>query len=414
MPTDITITRASARVINEELILDAFTERDSEVVNLVAGAPDPESAVHRIMQVGARTLGHAQTTVDTAIVEQAFDGMSRQFESRLEQTIEQFGEITDGLLDDESGALTTALGTFGNQLNELLGKTFDPDDKRSVLALFERILGEANTRQVDAVRRVVDPDDDESPLGRHRTEIIKTVKEMETKFGKQLAELSERFAVQKAQVELIEKTAGKGFTFEELVHTAVSHVAAGHADIAERVGRTPGVAGNHAGDEVVTLCLDDTRGAPARYALELKDRKLGLNATFEELERAMTNRDASVAVAVFSRQEHAPMPGPFHFWGNYGIVVLDKDAVDDGALRLACLWARMTVRRHLSDETSDVDFDRIAALIEEGRRALDRISSIRRYHTQARKCIDQASTQAAEMTVEIESVLDQISDELSR
>lgn len=148
--------------------------------------------------------------------------------------------------------------------------------------------------------------------------------------------------------------------------------------------------------------------------LELKDRKLGLNATFEELDRAMANREAGVGLAVFSRQEHAPVPGPFHFWGSYEIVVLDKDLVDDGALRLACLWARMTVRRQLSDETSDVDFDRIAALIDEERRALDRISSIRRYHTQARKSIDQASGQAGEMTAEVEAVLDQISGELNR
>jgi hypothetical protein len=94
--------------------------------------------------------------------------------------------------------------------------------------------------------------------------------------------------------------------------------------------------------------------------------------------------------------------------------VLDKDTMDDGALRLACLWARMMVRRHLSDETTEVDFDRVAALIEDGRRALDRITAIRRYHSSARKCIDQASGQAGDMTTELGTVLDQIAAEISR
>ena len=414
MSTDITITRAPARIIDGALHLDGFQERDPEVVNLVVASEDAETAVHRVMQVGARALGLAQTTIDTALVETSFHGMSREFEGRLEQTVAQIGKVTQNLLDEESGTLPKALKGFAEQLDALLGKTFDPDSKKSVLALFETLLGEAAKSQVDAVRRVVDPDDEHSPLGRHRAEIVKTVKDLEEKLGKAVADVSEKIAVQKAQADLIEKSSGKGFTFEEFVHTAVSRVAVAHADIAERVGRTTGATGTQAGDEVVTLCLDDTRGAAARYVLELKDRKLGLNATYGELDRAMANREATVGLAVFSREGHSPVPGPFQFWDNYGIVVLDKDTMDDGALKLACLWARMTVRRQLSDETTEVDFDRVAALIEEGRRALDRISAIRRYHSSARKCIDQASGQAGDMTAELATVLDQIAAEISR
>jgi len=414
MSTDITITRAPARIIDGALHLDGFQERDPEVVNLVVASEDAETAVHRVMQVGARALGLAQTTLDTALVETSFDGMSREFEGRLDQTVEQISKVAQNLLDEESGTLPKALKAFAEELDALLGKTFDPDSKKSVLALFETLLGEAAKRQVDAVRRVVDPDDEDSPLGRHRAEIVKTVKELEEKLGKAVADVSEKIAVQKAQADLIEKSSGKGFTFEEFVHTAVSRVAVAHADIAERVGRTTGATGTQAGDEVVTLCLDDTRGAAVRYVLELKDRKLGLNATYGELDRAMANREATVGLAVFSREGHAPVPGPFQFWDNYGIVVLDKDTMDDGALKLACLWARMTVRRQLSDETTEVDFDRVAALIEEGRRAMDRISAIRRYHSSARKCIDQASGQAGDMTAELATVLDQIAAEISR
>ena len=74
----------------------------------------------------------------------------------------------------------------------------------------------------------------------------------------------------------------------------------------------------------------------------------------------------------------------------------------------------MMVRRDLSDETTEVNFNRIESLIDDGRRALDRISTVRRYHTSARKCIDQATGQVGELASELEVVLDTIANEIRR
>lgn len=43
-----------------------------------------------------------------------------------------------------------------------------------------------------------------------------------------------------------------------------------------------------------------------------------------------------------------------------------------------------------------------------------RITAIRRYRSSARKCIDQASGQAGDMTTELATVLDQIAAEIRR
>ena len=190
--------------------------------------------------------------------------MSREFDGRLEATVEQLDRMTGELLDEESGSLSQAFSAFRTQLDDMLGQTFDPDSKTSVLSAFERIFSDAAQRQLDSFRRVIDPNDADSPMGQHRAEIVKTVKETEDRLAKALADVSEKIAVTKAQAELIDKTATKGFSFEELVHRTVSRLAGAHADIAEHVGSTSGVAGSKAGDEVVTLCLDDTRGATAR------------------------------------------------------------------------------------------------------------------------------------------------------
>lgn len=412
MPNTIDVTKPVAEVVGSVLHLERFEERDPEVVNLVSAAEDAESAVHRAMQTGARALGLARVSIDSSAVEQAFGGMSREFDGALGETVEQIEEITKTLFAEEDGEITQALAGWKAEVNELLGETFDPDSKRSVLAKFDKILADASERQVDAIKRLIDPDREDSPLGRQRAEIVKVFKEGQHALAKAVQEVSEKIAVSKAQTELIEKTSGKGFTFEDLVHRTVSRIAGAHGDIAEQVGRTVGVTANQAGDEVVTLELEDTRGASAQYVLELKDRKLGLKQTFEELDRAMANRDASAGIAVFSREEHAPIGTPFQFWGNCAIVVLDKDLVDDGPLRLACFWARWVVRRQLADDGSGISLSKVEGLIDEARRALDRVSTVRRCHTSARKKIDEAANQVNDLGSEVEAVLDAIASEL--
>jgi hypothetical protein len=414
MSEQASIKHQPVRIDGDVLYLDGFEERDPEVLHFVAASDDAESAVHRVQQVGARALALAQTSIDTHLVKSEFEGMSRGLDGKLGETVEQISEVTSALLDEKDGELAVALKHFASQLEELLGDTFDEDSKKSALAKFDRLCEEAAKRQVEAVRRVVDPDDPSSPMGRHRREIVKAVEKTGESLSKALAEISEKIAVTKVQLEMAEKTALKGFDYEDIAHETVSRVAAYHGDIAEKVGNTTGADGNKAGDEVVTLCLDDTRGATARYTLELKDRKLGQKATFEELDRAMPNREAHAAIAVFSRQEYAPTAGPFAYWGNSAIVVLDKETLDDGPLRLACLWARWTVRRQLTDEDTELDLDQVAGLIDDARRALDRVTTIRRCHTSAEKQIGQASAQLTELAAEVEIALDAIASEITR
>jgi hypothetical protein len=412
VPEQTNINTAPAYVVEGILHLDGFEERDPEVVNFVAGSEHAESAAHRALQVGARALGLANTTIDANLVEAAFHGMSRDFDGRLGDAVEQIAMLTANLLDEESGELTRAMKRFAGELDELLGDTFDENSKRSALGKLDRILNEAARSQVQEVRKVVDPDNPDSPLGRHRAEIVKVVRDVEDKLTKAVGDVSEKIAVGKAQGELLEKTSSKGFAFEAAVHESVARIAEAHGDLAEQVGSATGAAGSRAGDEVVTLSLEDTRGVSARYVLEQKDRKLGLKATFEELDRAMANREATVGIAVFSRAEQAPTASPFAFWGNYAIAVLDKDTLDDGPVRLACLWARWMVRRALADDGSDISLDRVAGLIDEARRSMDRVSTIRRCHTSAAKRITEATGQVDEMRVEIEAVLDAIASEI--
>jgi hypothetical protein len=120
------------------------------------------------------------------------------------------------------------------------------------------------------------------------------------------------------------------------------------------------------------------------------------------------------AIAVFASQEQAPTSVPFHYAGNKAIVVLDKDGLDDSALRLAYMWARWVVRRELSGATSDeIDVERICALIEDAGRAVDRCTTIRKYHTQARKSIDHAGAEVESLAAEVRDSLDALAEEIA-
>ena len=94
--------------------------------------------------------------------------------------------------------------------------------------------------------------------------------------------------------------------------------------------------------------------------------------------------------------------------------MFDAEDGDDSALRLGYMWARWVVRRELAGSASDdVDLERIGGLIEDARRAIDRVTAIKRSHTQAKKSIDQAGEQVASLADEVREALDAVADELS-
>ena len=89
---------------------------------------------------------------------------------------------------------------------------------------------------------------------------------------------------------------------------------------------------------------------------------------------------------------------PFQHFDDKAIVVLDPDDEDDSALRLAYMWARWTVRKGLAvSEEAEIDLERVRCLLDDAARALERHTAIKRFHTQAKKSIDQAADQVCDL-----------------
>ena len=396
-----------------ELVLEDFRESDPDVVGFVRDADEPEAAVHRCLTMGARVLRVARATLDSELVEHRFEEMTGELDRSIEDFAKRVDESAEGLLDDEQGKLALALRSWLDDVATTLDATFDENSKKSAIAKLEKVLEEARKEQVKSVKQLLDPDNDDSPLGRWRSEIVKTVKEQGESIEGALDELREQLGVDVARAEEREKAAGKGFDFEDVVLAQLDPIVTPHEDVPEHVGDVIGSDGTKVGDIVVSINPADTPGRTVRYVVEVKDKSMTLKKALDELNAAMRNRDAEAGLMVFASPAACPIKEPFQWFDHKALVVLDKQELDPCALRLACLWARWTARREDAEGAETVDTARIQALINAARLSLKTATAIKGDHTKARTAIDQASGHLIALVNDLNGTLDELETEIA-
>jgi hypothetical protein len=381
-------------------------EHDPEVVRVVAESEDSVAAIRQCLRIGARALRAAHVTVDVDVIERSFQALETRFESRVTDAVDEIARTTSDLLDEDNGALTGTLSAFRAEFDQLLGDTFDASSKLSVITKIEELV-------LCTMKGLITPEIDDSPIGRLKKELVDTMQREMGDVADEVRRVTEHLGIRDATADAYEHTTSKGFDYEDVVDECVGALAAGYGDLAACTGNESGSCASKVGDEVVTLNRDDTHGVEARFTLEVKNRTLNMRKTLAELDQALANRDALAAIAVFRSQEQAPTSVPFQYNDDKAIAVLDPDDGDDSALRLAYMWARWTVRRRLAvGEQPGLDLERIAGLLEDACRALERHTAIKRFHTQARKSIDQAGEQVNDMVGEVHDTLDDLEAEL--
>lgn len=405
----------SAVIVTDEAVhVINLIETDVDTVALIAEADHPEEATHQCLRIGARAVRAANVSLDTNLVEKGFDAMSGRIDEQIDSAVAKIADAARTLLDEETGALPVTLATHRADLEQLLGDAFDPESKKSVMAAFERVMSDAHEQQVNSIKRLVSLDGEESPLLRVKREIVHDVAEHLAGVRTVLQDLSEKIAVNDAVAAVNDITTAKGFAYEDVVHAHVSHLAAVHGDLAEQVGELAGETATKKGDELITLNHEDTHGLDGRFVIEAKNRKLSMRATLDELDQSLQNRGALAAIATFTTQEQAPTAAPFHYSDTKAIVVFDQDGADDTALRLAYMWARWVVRRQLAGTSgADLELARISSLIEDARRALDRVTNIKRFHSQAKRSIELAADQVKGLANEVDQALEALKAELN-
>lgn len=409
-----------ARIVlhGDAVYIDGFAVTDPDVVAAVREAADPVAVVHERLTLGARVMRLAEARVDGDIIRDEVDRLTERFAGTVTQAVDSIARTSTALLDADDGQLTAALTEFRNEVEKLLGDAFDADSRSSILSRIEAVHAKVGEDQLRMFRRLLNPETEDSPLYTWRTEIIEQVRQQVSGVAAEVRGLTEKVLVQQAAQEATaieqERGAAKGFNYEDQLHILIESCAVMHGDLATQVGRERGADGNCKGDELVTLNTDDARGATTRIVFEIKDTKLSELKTFQELDAAMENREASVGLAVFSSQANAPSMLPFVWYGTKAIIVVDKSDPDSATLRLAYAWARWAARRTLQDNPDSIDASRIESLLEDARRELLRRTSLRRSLSTATNKIAEARRDIDTMTEGIETVIEGICAAIGR
>jgi hypothetical protein len=403
---------AVVSIDGDELSIDNLRTMDPEVLSVMREADDLVAAAHGCLGIGARAMRAARVSVDSAVVEKAFDELAAAFKRQLEVFAREVAGTAEELLDAEEGDLPKALTGFKQEVESLLDETFDPQSKQSAVAKIETAMAEAGRQQVSAVRKLIDPENEESPLARYRSEIVKTVEKQAAAVLGAVEELKTQLRIEQAKADVFEQTAAKGFSFEDQLEAALTEIAAGFEDVAERVGGTSG-GKDKKGDFVVKLNSADTSGEEARYVIEAKDTPKKLPEILKELDGAIDNRVAVAGIAVFARAGQSPVKSPFQTFGDKAIVVFDKDEPNDLALRLACCWARWVARRQLTRGGDEIDLARVHGLIDGARQGLSTVSKIRAALNGSKTQIDRALGHVATLVADVETALQGLEDELA-
>lgn len=400
------------------LYINNITENDTVVVSGVEQAENAVAEVQRLLRLGAQVDRLAGTTLDAEVMEGTALRLVNSFDGTVSHAVEEIADNARKIFDPSKGALPLALTEFRTGLEKLLGEKFDPDSRKSIIGSFDDVIRKGTAQQQVEFARLLDPANPDSPVAKWQADYNLTVKTATAEIKEQVRELSERIAVKEATEEatkaMVNKTTAKGFTFEDTLHALVEPTAVAHQDFAVQTGRTPGAEGTLRGDEVVTLNPEDTRGIEVNVVWECKDKKVGAKKILDEMDDAMKNRCANVGIAVFASQEVAPITVPFATYGNKAILVLDKDDPDPLVIRFAHMWSRWVAKRDLSNDEVEIDTDRIEALIDDARRALQRVTQIKKHNTQARNSIDSASEQVTALADEVERALRDLDTEISK
>jgi hypothetical protein len=398
----------TAQLIDNMLVLEGFCESDPAVVATLAEADDLEGAVHSCLQIGARAARAVGAAVDAQVVERAFSALSSEFDSKVTDAVEHITGAAGALLDTDDGTLPVFLRGLQVQLAEQLDSLFDEDSKSSALALMEKVLEKASTDHSRKMRQVLDPADPDSALGRVKGELLSVMGEQFRLVLGQVNDIALAVSRDAGRGEIIEMSTLKGRTYQEQVAEILASIAVDHGDLVELLADDDGSKGGKVGDIVVRLAPTDTGGLPVNVLFEAKSwsRKPSLRKVLDELDRGMVNREAVFGLEVFSTLEAAPSLVPFTQFDNKAIVMCNGDETDHWALRLAYLWSRLEARRRAGPGTGETDLAQAEAALNDARRALGRVVTVRRFLGQSRNTLDKAGIELTGMTDDLREAIE--------
>ena len=319
--------------------IDGLVSEDPALAALLAANREAEweHLVGRAVAVGARGLLTMGVDVGLSAVRdqvrREVDEATGQAEARVKAMLETAERGYREQLDPElrSSLLSRSLREF-HQWQQTFFASMDVDQAGSLggrlVSRLEELVGRGGMVEAQ-LAAALDPAADGSALATVRNEVLAEIRE-----------LRDAVHADRGRRDEADRGTRKGFDFEDVVEERIRAWAAGVGGcVVERTSHEGGELGREAlvGDVVVTL------PDGCRVVIEAKNTAritLGGQGILKELDRAMSNRRADIAICVSAGEAFPAEVGTFAIYGNR-ILVVDggTDSLLDVALRVAVLLA---------------------------------------------------------------------------
>ena len=378
-----------AHVTTDGLItkIDGLVTEDRGLATLLAAQDEAAwpDVVERALAVGAHglvTMG-LDVGLDTVRdeVRRQVEQATSQAEARVAEMLATAEQVYRQQLDPEvrSSMLSRSLREF-HHWREAFFAGMDVDQAGSLgsrlVERLEELVGDGGVLERQ-LAEALDPSTDGSAIGQVRREMLDEIRQLrDAVYG------------EKGRRREAERGTRKGFDYEDVVEERTRAWAAGLGGcVVERTSTGGGSLGRDSlvGDLVVVF------PDGGRVVIEAKNTGRitlgGSDGILEELDRAMANRRADVAICVSAGEAFPAEVGTFGLYGSRLLAVDDGEGdLLDAALRIAGLL--LTLARPVDGET----IDRAALLdqLDRIQQLAKRFSSTKRTLTEAQNGIDLA------------------------
>lgn len=366
----------SVRVEADRLIIERLILDDPALAAFVADRPSEERAalLERALRVGLTAIQSVGVTVNVDAVRAEFQGLLRQTEAANERAATALDTMLRQNFADGEGRLPRTLEKFlgdKGQLRGFVDELFDEGKRDSAIGRMKVLLGSYFDGDASRLAQLLDPTRLGSPLHQFRTEMAEGF----NRIGERLAALE---AAGAARASERSKGSAKGVDFEASVEALLGELARGSGDLLERTGTESGaLMSSKKGDFVLTLNAEATAGAELRIVVECKDRYVSGRAMRDELREAKSNRDAAVALVVFT-SAHAPAGiAPFDVRAGDVYCVLDAAAPDAATLEASVRLARLLTLQTLRNHDVEVDAAAIGEALKGVREQLETLRALK-------------------------------------
>ena len=405
--------RETIRVDGDHITIADLEVSDPTLAELLR-RHDPDeypALVARVMAVGARGVLSMGLGVDVEAVEQkvraTLDTVTAEAEARVSDLLERastaFAEGFDPQLRTSHMART--LSEFTGWRDEFLGR-LDPGRAGShttmLLERIEDLLGPAGPLE-QRLRASLDPEADGSAFARMQATVDRRMRELRDLIVEERGRTEGRSAE-------AERGTAQGFDFEDVVDGWLRTIAGSLGGfLVDRVGTVPGNLGpkRTVGDFV----MEGPDGV--RIVVEAKQQNrltvAGRDGVLEELDAAMANRRAEIAICVAGKDAFPAEVGRFAVYGNRILVV---DEGDGTMTSVAVRWALASLRSRHTNDGPSYDPAVVADRVQRIRKLAERFKTGQRALTDVGKSVDTVRQSLSDMRSDLLELVDDLAREM--